>query len=63
MRLYEIVGLQETTVSGSIATVAMPLGPVQRRIPPDSLFQGKYTIDSNLTPNTPDWMKKFKGKK
>jgi hypothetical protein len=63
MRLYEIVGLQETTTSGSIATIAMPLGPVQRRIPQDSLFSGKYTTDANLTPNTPDWMKKFKGKK
>jgi hypothetical protein len=63
MRLYEIVGLQETTTSGGIATVAMPLGPVQRRIPTDSLFSGKYTTDSNPTPNTPDWMKKFKGKK
>jgi hypothetical protein len=63
MRLYEIVGLQETTTSGSIATIAMPLGPVQRRIPQDSLFSGKYTTDVNPTPNTPDWMKKFKGKK
>lgn len=63
MRLYEIVGLHETTTSGSIATVAMPLGAVQRRIPQDSLFQGKYTTDSNPTPNTPDWMKKFKRKK
>lgn len=63
MKLYEIVGLQETTTSGSIATVAMPLGAVQRRIPQDSLFSGKYTTDSNPTPNTPDWMKKFKRKK
>ena len=63
MRLYEFVGLQETTVSGSIATVAMPLGAVQRRIPPDSLFLGKYTTDANSTPNTPEWMKKYKRKK
>ena len=63
MKLYEIVGLQETTTSGSIATVAMPLGAVQRRMPQDSLFSGKYTTDSNPTPNTPDWMKKFKRKK
>ena len=63
MRLYEIVSLKETTTSGSIATVAMPLGTVQRRIPQDSLFSGKYTTDANPTPNTPDWMKKFKRKK
>lgn len=63
MRLYEIVSLKETTTSGSIATVAMPLGVVQRRIPQDSLFSGKYTTDANPTPNTPDWMKKFKRKK
>jgi len=62
MRLYEIVGLKETTSSGSIATVAMPLAPVRRRMPLDSVFLGKYTTDSNQTPNTPDWMKQLKRK-
>ena len=65
MKLFEIVGLKEdasagSTSSGSVATVAQPLGAIQRRIP-DSMFTGKYTTD--LTPNTPDWMKKYKRKK
>ena len=68
MKLYEIVGLKEnasagSTGTGSIATVAAPLGAIQRRIPQDSMFLGKYTTDANLTPNTPDWKKKFKRKK
>jgi hypothetical protein len=68
MKLFEIVGLQETasagaTGSGSIATVAAPLGAVQRRIPQDNLFLGKYTTDSNPTPNTPDSYKQYKRKK
>ena len=68
MRLYEITGLTETasagsTGSGSIATVAAPLGAIQRRIPKDSMFLGKYTTDADPTPNTPDWMKEFKRKK
>ena len=67
MRLFEIVGLREdasvaSTVSGGVATVSTPLGAVQRRMPGD-LFSTKYTTDSNPTPNTPDWMKKFKRKK
>jgi hypothetical protein len=67
MRLFEIVGLQENasvgaTASGSIATVATPLGAVQRRMP-DSMFVGKYTTDTNPTPNTPDEYKKYKRKK
>lgn len=65
MRLHEFVNLQEeasvgATASGSIATVAMPLGAVQRRIPTDIMFSTKYTTDADPTPNTPDWMKKFK---
>lgn len=68
MRLYEIIGLTENstgggTSSGSIAAVSQPLGAIQRRIPQDSMFLGKYTTDANPTPNTPDWMKKFKRKK
>jgi hypothetical protein len=68
MRLFEIVGLKEnasagTTSSGSIATIAMPIGDMQRRIPQDSLFCHKYTTDSNPTPNTPDSYKTYKRNK
>ena len=68
MRLYEFTTLKEntsaaTTSSASIAPVATALGAVQRRIPQDSMFLGKYTTDANSTPNTPDWMKKYKRKK
>ena len=47
------------TGSGSIATVAQPLGMQTRN--GGSFFSGKYTTDS--TPNTPAWMKRLKGKK
>jgi len=47
------------TSSGGIATVVAPMG-MQRRSG-GSMLAGKYTNDS--TPNTPDWMKKLKGKK
>ena len=47
------------TSSGSVATVAQPLGMQTRN--GGSFFSGKYTTDS--TPNTPAWMKKLKGKK
>jgi len=65
MRLYEITNLREdasmaSTTSGSVATVAMPLGAVQRRVP-DSIFSAKYTNDA--TPNTPAEYKKYKRKK
>jgi hypothetical protein len=68
MRLYEFVGLKEdasagATSSGSIATVSMPMGTVQRRISPDNLFLGKYTTELNSTPNTPDSYKQYKRKK
>ena len=68
MRLYEFVGLNENasagaTGSGSVATVSMPMGQVQRRIPQDNLFSGKYTTESNPTPNTPDSYKQYKRKK
>ena len=49
-----------STVSGSIAPVAMPLGQVQRRIP-NNMLTGIMTND--LTPNTPDSYKKYKRKK
>jgi hypothetical protein len=65
MRLHEFVNLQEeasvgATASGSVATVAMPLGAVQRRIPADSFFIGVETTDS--TPNTPKEYKTYKEK-
>jgi hypothetical protein len=58
MRASEFI--VETTVSGSIATVAMPLGSTQTRNG-GSFFSGKYS--NSATPNTPAWMKKSKGKK
>jgi len=63
MRLYEFVGLKEdasagATSSGSIATVSMPMGTVQRRISPDSFFTG--VENANPTPNTPTEYKKYK---
>jgi hypothetical protein len=63
MRLFELVKLSEDggTVSGSIATVAMPIGSMISRNG-DSFFGGaKYTNDS--TPNTPDSYKQYKRKK
>ena len=63
MKLFELVKLSEDggTVSGSIATVAMPIGGMISRNG-DSFFSGaKYTNDS--TPNTPDSYKQYKRKK
>lgn len=49
-----------STSSGSIATVATPLGgPIART--GGSFFSGKYTTDP--TPNTPVGYKKYKRKK
>ena len=67
MKLFEIVGLKEdasvaSTCSGAVATVATPIGAIQRRIP-DSMFTGKYITASDLTPNTPAEYKKYKRKK
>ena len=67
MRLHEFVDLRETasagsTSSGSIATVAAPLGGVISRNG-GSFFSGtKYTTD-DATPNTPAEYKKYKRKK
>jgi hypothetical protein len=47
------------TGSGSVATVAQPLGAIQTRNA-GSFFTGKYS--NSATPNTPAWMKKQKGK-
>ena len=67
MRLHEFVNLKETasvggTSSGSIATVAAPLGGMISRNG-GSFFSGtKYTTD-DATPNTPAEYKKYKRKK
>lgn len=60
MRAREILenASAATSSAGSIATVSQPLGMVARN--GGSLLNGKYTTD--LTPNTPDWMKKLKKK-
>jgi hypothetical protein len=56
MKIHEIM---ESTTSGCIAPVSMPVGVIQTR--GGSLLGGKYTNDP--TPNTPDWMKQLKGKR
>jgi len=60
MRAREILenASAATSSAGGIATVAQPLGMITRS--GASMFGGKYTTD--LTPNTPDWMKKLKKK-
>jgi hypothetical protein len=54
MKMREIM---ETTTSGSIATVSMPLGATQTRNG-GSLLSGKYSTDP--TPNTPKEYKRNK---
>ena len=67
MRLHEFVDLTENasvggTSSGSVATVATPIGGVISRNG-GSFFSGtKYTTD-DATPNTPAEYKKYKRKK
>ena len=67
MRLHEFVDLRETasagaTSSGSVATVATPVGGTISRNG-GSFFSGtKYTTD-DATPNTPAEYKKYKRKK
>ena len=60
MRAREILEnvAASTSSAGGIATIAQPLGMVARS--GSSMLSGKYTTD--LTPNTPDWMKKLKKK-
>ncbi len=63
MRAIEFITENATagaTGSGSIATVAMPLGGTITRNA-GSLLSGKYS--NSATPNTPAWMKRLKGKK
>jgi hypothetical protein len=57
MRASEFI--VETTTSGSIATVAMPLGGVITRNA-GSFFSGKYMNSADPYPNTPAYMKKGK---
>lgn len=64
MRLYEFVDLNENasvggTSSGSIATVAQPLGSTITRNA-GSFFTGKYMNSADPYPNTPAYMKKGK---
>lgn len=49
------------TSSGSVATVAAPLGGMISRNGGNFFTGAKYTNDAY--PNTPDWMKKYKRKK
>ena len=68
MRLHEFVNLREdgasagSTSSGSIATVAVPLGGGISRNGGHFFTGAKYTTD-NATPNTPAEYKKYKRKK
>ena len=55
MRFKEI---RESTTSGSVAVVAMPLGATQTR--GGSLLTGKYVTGSDPTPNTPKEYKRNK---
>lgn len=59
MRFKEIIESAGATCSGSIATVATPIGGMQTRNG-GSLLTGKYTTDP--TPNTPKRMKKGKSR-
>jgi hypothetical protein len=60
MRAHEIMedASSGSTGSGSVAVVTQPLGMQTRS--GGSMLSGKYTTD--LSPNTPDWMKKLKKK-
>jgi hypothetical protein len=62
MRIREIMENASVgaTSSGSVATVAAPVGGMITRSG-DSFFSGKYTNDP--FPNTPKRMKQNKGKK
>ena len=67
MRLHEFVDLKETasagaTSSGSVATVAMPLGGTISRNG-GSFFSGTKYTTNDATPNTPAEYKKYKKRK
>lgn len=57
MRAREFI--LETTTSGGVATIAMPMGGVRSRNG-GSFFSGKYVTDSDPTPNTPKEYKRNK---
>lgn len=57
MRAREFIA--ETTTSGGVATVAMPIGKMQTRNG-GSFFSGKYVTSSDPTPNTPKEYKRNK---
>ena len=57
MRANEFI--LETTTSGSVATVAMPLGDAISRNG-GSMLTGKYVTGSDPTPNTPKEYKRNK---
>jgi len=62
MRAHEFIAENASagaTGSGSVATVAMPLGGMITRNG-GSFFTGKYSNSADPTPNTPAWMKKGK---
>ena len=62
MRASEFIAENATagaTGSGSIATVAQPLGGMIRRNA-GSFFSGKYMNSADPYPNTPAYMKKGK---
>lgn len=64
MRAYELIKENATagaTSSGSVATVAAPLGGTISRNGGSFFTGAKYSNDA--FPNTPDWMKKQKRKK
>jgi hypothetical protein len=56
MRAQEFIA--ETTTSGSVATVSMPMGTVSRN--GGSMLTGKYITSSDPTPNTPKEYKRNK---
>ena len=67
MRLHEFVDLSENastggTSSGSIATVAAPLGGMISRNG-GSFFSGTKYTTNDATPNTPAEYKKYKKRK
>ena len=56
MRAQEFIA--ETTTSGSIAPVSMPMGTLSRN--GGSMLTGKYVTSSDPTPNTPKEYKRNK---
>jgi len=64
MRANEFIAENATagaTNSGSVATVALPMGAMQKRNGGSFFTGAKYSNEP--FPNTPDWMKKGKKKR